>query len=203
MSNSNSGNSKDTIWREIILVLIGAAIAVISSYYTTKMQLNNQTKQFVTDKKLTVFKDYATSFNQSSHKLLSNVRIIQLRGSRIEAKLMRRELPKEDIEKNFEDMEKLQTETYEWQGNLKTQKFLVYATFGIPEELDSNKDILSNTFKSKLEELKQKPVESDLDGLRKLKELYKIFEGELVNSIAEENNNIQNLASKLVKEQIQ
>ncbi len=203
MSNSNSGNSKDTIWREIILVLIGAAIAVISSYCTTKMQLNNQTKQFVTDKKLTVLKDYATSFNQSSHKLLSNVRIIQLRDSRIEAKLMRGELPKEDIEKNFEDMEKLQTETYEWQGNLKTQKFLVYATFGIPEELDSNKDILSNTFKSKLEELKQKPVESDLDGLRKLKELYKIFEGELVNSIAEENNNIQNLASKLVKEQIQ
>ncbi len=140
MSNSNSGNSKDTIWREIILVLIGAAIAVISSYYTTKMQLNNQTKQFVTDKKLTVLKDYATLFNQSSHKLLSNVRIIKLRGSRIEAKLMRGELPKEDIEKNFEDMEKLQTENYDWQGNLKTQKFLVYATFGIPEELDSNKD---------------------------------------------------------------
>jgi len=66
-----------------------------------------------------------------------------------------------------------------------------------------NKDILSYTFKSKLEELKQKPIESDLDGLRKLKESYKIFDGELVKSIAEENKNIQNLASKLVKEQIQ
>lgn len=117
-------------WRELGLVVIGAAIALSSSILTTNMQSNNQREQWIYDRKVQLIRDTAKNINEYATRLIqitdNSIMLIENIIDSLSNGLPPSYHDREELRRNLNEMSQLSVSA----SGLAAEKILIHALFG-------------------------------------------------------------------------
>lgn len=178
--------------KEIALVIVGAIIGIVPTFFTTQMQGKMQLKQFILDRQINALKDYSTSYNQLGSGILADLQatIYKLKLVAINGSISDKELDELII-----SLSNKLGGVQNFVANLNAQRTMVYALFGDdppPVNIPSTSESQAEDFQKRIV-----GVTTDREIIRALIDTTTTTENLIIDSMKKENLEIQKLAKRV------